>query len=139
MADITSANSIIVLSCEDLYPTGVQLQNFSADQSISEGDEEIASTRMGVDGHMAAGWIPAVKNVTISIEANSPSVDVFDIIYKASQTNRKTYRLTLSVSIPATGKSLTYRNGVLKNWKLLPDHKQVLDPINAVMDFEAVE
>lgn len=139
MADITSANSVLVLSCDDIYPAGVQLEQFSADQSITQGDEEIASTRIGVDGHMAAGWVPTIKNVTVAIEASSPSVEVFDAIYKASASNRTTYRLTLNVTIPATGKTLTYRNGVLKGWKLLPDHQQTLGPINAVMDFESVE
>lgn len=139
MNNITSANAVIVLTCEDLYPNGVQLQQFSADQSISQNDDEIASTRMGVDGHMAAGYIPSIKTVTISLEPSSPSVEVFDTIYKASQSNMAAYELTLTVYTPATGKTLTYSGGVLKNWKLLPDHKQVLDPITATMDFESCE
>lgn len=139
MNDITSANSVLVLSSSDLYPAGVQLQQFSADSSISQADEEIASDRMGVDGHMAAGWIPAIKSVTIALEPSSPSVEVFDVIYKASQANRRTYSLNLTVNVPSLGKTVTYKNGVLKNWKLLPDHQQVLGPISAVIDFESVE
>lgn len=139
MNDITSANSVLVLTSNDLYPAGVQLQQFSADSSISQADEEIASDRMGVDGHMAAGWIPAIKAVTIALEPSSPSVEVFDTIYKASQANRRTYSLNLTVNVPSIGKTVTYKNGILKNWKLLPDHQQVLGPINAVIDFESVE
>lgn len=137
--DITSANSTIVLSCDELYPAGVQLQGFSADQSISQADEEIAVTRMGVDGHMSAGYVPAIKSITISIEPQSPSCEMLDTIYLASQTNRKPYKCTLSVNIPSLGKNLTYSNGILKGWKILPDHKNVLDPINATFDFESVE
>lgn len=139
MNDITSANSVIVLTCDDLYPAGVQIQNFSADQSITQDDAEIAATEMGVDGAMAAGWIPSIKSVTLSIQASSPSCEVFDTIYKAAQTNRSLYRLGMTVSIPSTGKTVTYKGGVLKNWKLLPDHNQTLGAINAVMDFETVE
>ncbi len=137
--DITSANSIIILSCPELYPSGVRLQQFSTDQSITQGDEEMASDRIGVDGKMVAGWVPTIKTVNIALEASSPSAEVFDTIYKHSQANRKVYWLSLVVAIPSTGKTLTYKNGVLKNWKLLPDHKQVLDPLTAVIDFESVE
>lgn len=137
--NITSATSVIVLACEDLYPTGVQLQQFSADSSVTQGDEEIAQTRMGVDGAMSAGYVPAIKSVTISLEPCSPSCEVLDTIYKAEQTNKKPYKCTLSINIPALGKTLTYKNGVLKGWKILPDHRTVLDPISATFDFESVE
>lgn len=138
MNNITSATSTLILIVNTLFPAGVKLQQFSADQSISQGDEELAVDRMGVDGYMSAGWVPTIKTVTISFEPSSPSVLIFDALYKASQANRKLYELTLIVNIPATGKTLTYTGGVLKNWKLLPDHKQVLDPISAVIDFETV-
>lgn len=138
MLNITSATSNVVLICAGLKIVA-PLSQFSTDQSISQGDEEIAVTRMGVDGHMAAGWIPTIKNVTISFEPSSPSVAVFDLIYKASAANKKVYEISMIVTVNATGKVLRYTGGVLKQWKLLPDHKQVLDPISAVMDFEAVE
>lgn len=139
MNDITSANSIIVLSCDELFPAGVQLDNFSADSSITQADEQIANTRMGVDGHMSAGWIPSIKTVTITVEPTSDAAEVFDTIYSASQTARSPYTINLSVNIPSLGKVVTYKNGTLKNWKKLPDHRDVLDPIPAVIDFEGVE
>ena len=137
--DITSANSTIVLTCDKLFPAGVQLQQFSTDQSISQGDEEMAVDRIGVDGKMVAGWVPTIKSVTISLEASSPSAVVFDTIYKYSQTNRGVFWLNLTVHVPSVGKTVSYKNGVLKQWRLMPDHKQVLDPLSAVIDFESVE
>lgn len=139
MNDITSANSVIVLTCEDLYPSGVQLDNFSADSSITQADEEIASTRMGIDGHMSSGWIPSIKSVSVSVEPTSDAATVFDTIYKASQTARAPYTISLTVNVPSIGKTVTYKNGTLKNWKPLPDHRQVLDPQTATMEFETAE
>lgn len=139
MDNITSANSIIVLTCDELFPAGVQLDHFSADQSITQADEQIANTRMGVDGHMSAGWIPSIKTVTITVEPTSDAATVFDTIYSASAQSRSPYKIGLTVNIPALGKVITYKGGTLKNWKKLPDHKDVLDPIPAVMDFETVE
>lgn len=137
--DITSANSKIILICPELFPIGVELQQFSTDQSITQGDEEMASDRIGVDGKMVAGWVPTIKSVTIALEASSPSASVFDTIYKHSKSAHKVYWINLIVTVPSLGKVIVYKNGVLKNWKLMPDHKQVLDPINAVIDFESVE
>lgn len=53
--DITSANASAVMTVEDLYPNGIHLQNFSTDAAIVADSMQIAETRMGVDGHMAAG------------------------------------------------------------------------------------
>lgn len=137
--NITSANAVIVLKCDGLYPAGVELQNFSTDQSVSLADADIAVTRMGVDGHMAAGWIPSIKSVTIALEGSSPSAEVFDTIYKASTTNRTIYKIDLFVTLPENGTTRVFKDGVLKSWKIMGDLKQVQDPRNAVIDFEYVE
>lgn len=138
MQNITSANAVIVLTCEDLYAAGIQLQQFSADQSISQNDDTIGASRMGVDGHMSVGYTPSIKEVTISFEPSSPSVEVFDNIYKENVRRMNALELGLTVYDPATGKTITYSGGALISWKILPDHKQVLDPISAVMHFEKV-
>ena len=57
LGNITSANAVLVLGVEELYPVGVQLTNFSTDQMLSSDAMEIAQVRMGVDGGMAAGYV----------------------------------------------------------------------------------
>ena len=52
--DITSANAELVLSAEEVFPQGIALQMFSTDQSYSTESQQMAETRMGVDGHLAA-------------------------------------------------------------------------------------
>ena len=136
MNNITSANATAYMVVKDLYPAGFELNNFATDQAIDEGEDTIAETRMGVDGYMAAGYVPTIKSVTISFEAASPTVKYMDNIYLASQKNRRTYECTLVVTVPAIGKTYTYSYGVMKTAKVLPAIKTVLDAVAYGFDFE---
>ena len=74
VGNITDANSVVILSVDDLYPAGVQIQGFSTDTAWTAGDSQIAETRMGVDGRLSAGYTPQPRTITISLEASSPSL-----------------------------------------------------------------
>lgn len=136
MNNITSANATAYMVVKDLYPAGFALNNFATDQAIDEGEDTIAETRMGVDGYMAAGYIPSIKAVTITFEAASPSVPYMNNIYLASQKNRRTYECTLVITVPSVNKTYTYSYGVMKTAKALPAIKTVLDPVSFAFDFE---
>ena len=138
MNNITSANATAYMVVKDLYPTGFALNNFSTDQAVDQSEDTIAETRMGVDGYMAAGYVPSIKAVTIQFEASSPSVQYLNNLYLASQKNRRTYEVTLVVKVPSVNKTYTYSGGVLKTGKLLPGLKKVLDPVSYGFDFEKV-
>ena len=136
MNNITSANATAYMVVKDLYPTGFALNNFSTDQAVDQSEATIAETRMGVDGYMAAGYVPSIKAVTIQFEASSPSVQYLNNLYLASQKNRRTYEVTLLVKVPSVNKTYTYSGGVLKTGKPLPGLKKVLDPVSYGFDFE---
>jgi len=136
MNNITSANATAYMVVKDLYPAGFVLNNFATDQAIDEAEDTIAETRMGVDGYMAAGYVPSIKAVTITFEAASPSVPFMNNIYLASQKNRRTYECTLVINVPAVNKTYTYSYGVMKTAKALPALKTVLDPVSYAFDFE---
>lgn len=135
LENITSANASLVLVVEEIIPSGVQLQHFSTDQSFSPSEVTVVEDRMGVDGHLAAGWIPAVKTVQISLEANSPSLPMMDMLARAMESNRKIYDCTLVATIPALRKTYTWSHGVLKSGTLASAGKKVLDPTQWTFDF----
>jgi hypothetical protein len=89
--DITSANAQIVLICETVVPVGVLLQQASVDTWAASDAIQVAETRMGVDGYMAAGVTPNIVPVTITLEANSPSKRVLDMIAQAMIANKMPY------------------------------------------------
>lgn len=134
--NITSANSTAILAIEELFPNGVTLEQYATDQAITQAEETIAETRMGIDGQMVAGFTPSIKSVTITLEPSSPSLSAMDTIYESSQEKKTIYRATLTISLPSIGKTLTYSGGVMKTAKPLPDLKKVLEPVSYGFDFE---
>ena len=129
--NITSANATAIMVIDTLFPVGFALEAFSTDQSIAMGEDTVTETRMGVDGKMAAGFVPSIKTVTISFEEFSPSV-----AYLEMQANKKIYDVTLVVTVPSVNRVFTFTGGVLKTGKPFADHKKVLDPVNWGFDFE---
>jgi hypothetical protein len=131
--DITSANAVVSLSCS-LFST--TLQQFSADTSFEGEDDQVAETRMGVDGMMVAGQVPNIKSVTIHLEASSPSIQFLTLLKQAMETNRTIYECSMVIMIPSIGKRITYSKGVLQSAKDLPDGKKVLDPTSWTFHFQ---
>lgn len=136
--NITCANSQAIMVVDNLFPAGFPLQQYSTDQSISMGELTTAETRMGVDGGLAAGYIPSIKSVTISLEPFSKSIDYLETLYQLEDANMKKYNITLVITIPSIGKTFTYTGGVLKVSKPFADNKKVLDPTNWSFDFEKI-
>ena len=128
LGNITSANAVLVLGVEELYPVGVQLTNFSTDQMLSSDDMEIAQVRMGVDGGLAAGYAPTPFSLTITLEASSPSLTVMQSLLMAMKTNKTTYKCSVTLTIPSIKQVHFWRNGVLTNGNPVPAPKKVLDP-----------
>ena len=135
LTNITSANASLVLIVNTIIPSGVQLQHFSTDQSFSQSDVTVTEDRMGVDGNLAAGWIPAIKTVQVSLEAGSPSMWYMDMLQRAMENNRTIYECTLIATIPSIRKIYTWTGGVLKTGTMVNNAKKVLDPTSWTFDF----
>lgn len=137
--DITSANATLFLTVEELYPNGVQLYQFATDQSYSSEAEQIAETRMGVDGMMVAGYTPNIKVVGVNLEVSSPSVAVMDYIIQATKANRKPYKCMLVANVPSIGKTFTWSNGTLQTGSLSGGAAKVLNPMQYTFHFQDSE
>ena len=136
MLDITSANATVAVSVGGLF--SVNLENFSADSSFTSDTVQAAETRMGVDGHMAAGFTPAIKTITINLEAGSPSTEYMQLLRQVQEVNMKPYKVNMVISIPSIGKRYTFSEGVLQSYKDLPDGQNVLSPTQWVFHFEGM-
>ena len=128
LGNLTSANAIMVMTVEDLYPIGIPITNFSTDQMADSDEHEYAQARMGVDGGLAAGFVPNAWNVTISLEASSPSLKVMQQIAQAMVTNRRTYEIGLTITVPSLKQVHFFKQGVLLNGKDLPGLRKTLEP-----------
>lgn len=134
--DITSANAVVALEATELFST--ILQQFSADSSFTTDTVQAAETRMGVDGHMVAGYTPAIKTVTITLEASSPSMQYMQLLRQAQEQARRPYEVQMVITVPSIGKRYTFSHGVLQSFKDLPDGNTVLSTSQWVFHFEGM-
>ena len=136
--DVTSANTQLILACEELFPSGVKLEGFSADTIMTADAVDIAETRRGIDGNMAVGVVRNIQTVSIVLEANSPSTAYFETIRDAMNANSRPYELTLTMYLPALKKTVVYRRGTLKTAPSAPAVQKTLQPTTWTMDFQEV-
>lgn len=137
-ATLTVANSSIVLTVEGLYPNGVTLQGYAADNVFEFPEVENAELQMGIDGKLSAGYVFNPFPVTLTLSADSPSLAVFEEIWNREQAIRNKLDLGLSIATPANGKRGTFRNGYLTSYRA-PSGQRILQPAAAVLTFGRYE
>ncbi len=135
--NITSSNSTAILTVDELFPSGITLEQFSTDQSMIIDELVFTESRIGVDGKIASGFVPSIKSVNIYLEASSPSFPFLAQLGEVMSQNRTVYLCTLIVSIPSIKKVYTFSNGVLKSGKVFPDNKKTLEPVSFKFEFES--
>ena len=128
LGNITSADATMIMTVEGLYPVGIPITNFSVDQMADSDEHEYAQARMGVDGGLAAGFVPNAWNVTVSLEASSPSLKVMQQIAQAMATNRRTYEIGITLTIPSLKQVHMFKKGVLLSGKDMPGIRKTLEP-----------
>ena len=140
MADttITSANSVFTIVIPGLFPAPVQLQGYASDKAFTTEAIDLAEVQMGVDGRMTAGFVPNPTKQTITLQADSPSKDIFTALIQAMKTAREVFYISGSIALPSTGESFTLTRGILTNTKQIPDAQKVLQPMDFVITWESV-
>lgn len=135
---LTSANAVFLLGINGLFATPVQLQGFAAEDIFDAEGVDTAETVMGVDGKLSAGWVPSIKKIGISIQADSDTIDFFEQWYAAQVAVRETYFGFGSIYLRATQKKYNLVRVVLRNYKPLPDAKKILQSRKFMLDCQDI-
>ena len=125
---LTGANSIITLSIETIFPTPIQLQGFAADDVADTQSIQSAETLMGVDGILSGGFVFAEVKQSITLQADSGSMNIFDQWFLAQQANLDTYVATGVLILPSLGTKWTYSRGFLTGYTPVPPIKKLAQP-----------
>ena len=136
---ITSANSVFTLVVAGLFPAPVQLRGYASDKAFTTEAVDLAEVQMGVDGRMTAGFVPNPVKQTITLQADSPSKDIFTAVIQAMKTAREVFYISGSISLPSTGESFALTRGILTNAKQIPDAQKVLQPVDYVITWERID
>ena len=137
LGNITSANSTLILTVNTVFPAGLALPMFSVDTGINMEEIQVADTRMSLDGHMVAGYIPTIKTVQIGLEPASPSYEALCQLYRLTEQRRGFYECGLVLTIPDLngGSVFTWSKGVLVSGTILPPVQQLLNPTSWTFRF----
>jgi len=138
MATLTAANSVIMLIIPGLYPVPQQIEGFAADDVMTMESYQPVETLMGVDGHLSGGWVPVPKPMTISIQADSASVAIFEAWNAAQQAIREVYTADALITLPSVNKLYTCTRGFLTGYPPAPDVRRILQPRRFQITWESI-
>lgn len=136
---ITSANAVYTLLVLPILPVPFQLQGFGADAAFDTEPVDAAETIMGVDGNMSAGYTPFITPQTITLQADSPSIEIFESWLGAMKAAKEIFFATGSIALPSVGKSYVLNKGVLKRVTQTPPARKVLQPMVYQLDWGDVQ
>lgn len=135
---LTAANSVIMLSVQNVFSNPQQLQGFSADDVFDIEEIDTAETMMGVDGLLSGGLIYVPISWSISLMANSPSCQVFDQWYNYQKSINDLTTATVNIALPGLGFKWNYTNGFLKKYSPAPSAKKIVQPRKFTIEFNVI-
>lgn len=123
---ITSANAVIMLTLNPIYPSPFQLQEFAADNIFGTESLVAAETAMGVDGVLTGGFVNVPTIQRFHLMADSPSNEFFDNWYLRQKADQDTYNVSGTILLRSLGKKYTMVKGFLKAYQPLPNAARTL-------------
>jgi hypothetical protein len=129
MATITSANATLSLAINNYFPVPQTIQGFAVDDAFEGEAVQQSETLMGVDGILSAGKVFMPYKMTIHLQADSPSIFLFDAWRTAQDAAVDVFSASGSIVLPATSTVFTLQNGFLTSATPFPAVKKTLEPL----------
>ncbi len=123
---ITSANAVLLLGIDSIYPTPVQIQEFGVDDAFTTSQVPATETQVGVDGYGVAGYIPRAPEMTIRLLASSASLIVFENWVAQMDQLQEVLYANANIRLPSVSRSYTCYKGSLMGVSSLADARKVL-------------
>lgn len=138
MATLTSANSVVTLAVAGVFPVAQQIQGYATDDAFTSPEVQPTEAVMGVDGRLSAGFTPYPTLITITLQADSPSLAIFDTWKTVQDTAREVFFANMTVTLPGTGQKYACTRGTLTSASPFPSAKKTLQPRAFTITFESV-
>lgn len=135
---ITSANAILMLAIPALFPIPQQLQQFATDDVYDVPQIKSVEVLMGVDGVLSAGFVFVQVPQQITLQADSPSNDIFDTWWTQMQAAQETYEANGLISLPSIQTKFVQTKGFLTGYKPAPGAKKILQPRQYEITWERI-
>jgi hypothetical protein len=127
-----------MLVIADLFPVPQQLRGYAADDVLTTEAVDSIETQMGVDGLLSGGWMPTPKKQTYVLQADSPSVGMFDAWQQSQEAVRDAFVANAFITLPSIGRIYTCTKGFMTSYTPMPDAKKILQPRRFVITWESI-
>lgn len=135
---ITSANAQFLLTVLPILPVPFKIEGYASDAAFLFDTVDASETVMGVDGKMSAGFTPYITPQTITLQADSPSISIFEDWLAAENAAKELFFANASLALPGVKKSYVMLKGALKRVTQAPPAGKVLQPQTFQIDWESV-
>lgn len=139
MTTLTTANSAFTLLCPDVFNLAQLIQGYATEDAFSVPQFEVARAVMGVDARMSGGFVPAVKELDIVLQADSPSNAVFQRIVGVMEAQREIVYMDATIVMPGQAEVWQFTKGILTKVPALAAAKKTAEPRTYQITWENIQ
>jgi len=93
---------------------------------------------MGADGKLSGGYTPYPVSLDFSLQANSASNILMDLIMDYQDSKKEVLNFFASISLPSLGVVYDFTNGFLAKGSPMPSAKKVMQPRKFTIVFNRI-
>lgn len=135
---LTSADCTLLLSVASLFDTPQRIQGFSTDDITDTDPQSAVQTAMGIDGRLSFGYTPQPTVQNITLQADSLSNDLFELVAQQMRLQRQVYIWSGTLIVPSTQRKYTMTRGALTSFPPTPSLKATIQPRRYAITWESV-
>lgn len=140
-ADALGVGSTVTGFVSPLVGVPLQLTGITSDNPFDISQQTLVETQTSLEGHLYAGYLAGanIVELNISFMAASDSLATLQTLAKIMQMQRETMKFSGTMNLPSQKKTYALNNGYWINWKAIPTHARVLQPVPCQFRFESVD
>lgn len=135
---LTTANSVLAMTTEALFPAAQVLSGYAADNIFETDAVENGEYSMGIDGKLSAGFVYNEVPFTLTLQADSASLTLFEQVYQYEVSNRTKLTQNLTITLPSLRRRYDLKNGFMRSYKA-PSGGKILQPGVVAFVFARIE
>ncbi|GGN49338.1 hypothetical protein GCM10011349_19890 [Novosphingobium indicum] len=135
---LTSANAILLIGVDLIFPVAQRIQGFSTDDLTDMDNVEPVETAMGIDGRLSAGFVPVPTRQNITLQADSESNDFFDFWHTYERGKREKVVATGTLIVPGVKTQWAMTRGFLRSFPPIPALRKSAQPRRYTIEWERV-
>lgn len=112
-----------------LAGVGFEVQGYASDDAFATDTVDTVEARKGVDNKASFGYLPRLTKQTVTLQADSPSITLFETLVSAQDAIQEVILLDGILALPSVGRSYALVQGALTRITPIAPGKRVLEPV----------